>query len=158
MRTISYTCAHCATGFAISSRHPRVGARAFCSHACYSANKRVGYINSGGYRAFDIGGKQVTEHRLVAEQTLGRCLLPGEDVHHINGDKLDNRPENLAVLPKSQHSLEHFPLGWSFEAAQSLKAEGLTLQQIGDKFGVTPQAIHSAFKVRGLTRSYRTRR
>lgn len=48
-------------------------------------------------------GKCVRVHRLVAAQTLGRPLRPGEVVHHLDGDSGNNAPENLAVLPSQRH-------------------------------------------------------
>lgn len=49
------------------------------------------------------------EHRVVAEEKLGRPLRSGEIVHHLDGDIHNNDPENLHVTTQGEHIRIHKP-------------------------------------------------
>lgn len=73
-------------------------------------------VASNGYVLVRVGAEHhlsdvrgyAYEHRLVAESKLGRRLLPGEQVHHIDNNKLNNDPTNLEVVAgAAEHRLRH---------------------------------------------------
>jgi endogenous inhibitor of DNA gyrase (YacG/DUF329 family) len=85
----------------------------FCSKDCYVAKQQRGepiHIDSSGYMLVFVGvgypgamkSGHILEHRKVMQEILGRELLSTENVHHINGQRADNRPANLELWSVSQ--------------------------------------------------------
>lgn len=121
-------CLRCDRHFDIPGHRYNSGRGRFCTRKCaasYSMSRRVGAKNPSwkGGRTKDSEGYikiwaknhpncdyngYVMEHRLVMEKELGRYLTKDEIVHHINGIRDDNRPNNLAVMLKRNHGHHTF--------------------------------------------------
>lgn len=127
---IQSTCDECGSQF-FERKHKAKGKKGgsgkhFCSRACASKstvrnqdlshliphrfvkgqtpiNFKGGCLRKDGYRK--VGN--VLEHRLVMGNFLGRPLERSEIIHHVNGDKADNRIENLEVMSQAEHITLH---------------------------------------------------
>ena len=98
----------------------------------------------------------VYEHRLVMEAALGRYLEPWEKVHHINGNPLDNRVENLVVLTHKTHLRNHVSQTAKWELLddkQWLEEKfrgGHTAKQIAKIVGCTDAPVRQSLERFGI--------
>ena len=74
----------------------------FCSPDCCLAYRHKAGETAPNHR---VDGEVV--YRTIAEQKIGRSLLPTEEIHHIDGNHMNNDPDNLMVLSKAEHSRIH---------------------------------------------------
>lgn len=123
-------CLFCNKKFKITSDQFKKGWGNFCSRSCAikfrlpSMHKHFNFNYKqeskhhnwkGGYSKHSEGyilkridkNKYQFEHRYVMEQILGRKLKRSECVHHINHIRTDNRPENLEILSRSEHTIKY---------------------------------------------------
>lgn len=113
-------------------------------------------IHSQGYRIVLAPGHpnadqygRIYEHRLVASASLGRPLADGESVHHKNGDRTDNRPENLEVFAShADHMAVHREertkwKPWQDEALVKGREMEYSAREIGKVVGMTTTAVYN---------------
>ncbi len=68
-----------------------------------STNRR----EKNGYIQIKIEGDWKWLHRVIAKEKMGDEIIEGFEVHHIDGDKQNNHPDNLKVLSKEEHKALH---------------------------------------------------
>lgn len=94
---VTFKCQQC--GAETQRKRHEVKGRRFCSSKCWSASVGDGrHHTKRGYVRICVGGvPDIAEHRHVMEKKIGRKLRAGEIVHHKNGIRSDNSPDNLEL-------------------------------------------------------------
>lgn len=146
----TYTCARCGVEFQRwPSQRREEQAKHFCSGNCRAASRVYAkgadhpqwkggtYVSSWGYeyeldrgrRGADGDYAYIAVHIRVAQEKLGRPLIKGEHVHHLDGNKRNNSPDNLLVLGSIAHKKLHHFYGSQFQEEHAEKGDLLAITQ-----------------------------
>lgn len=81
--------------------------RKCCSPRC---GRRIHYkdVRAARYEKVLVNGRERYTHRAIVESILGRSLDRKEIVHHKDGDRTNNHPDNLEIMSQSAHAALHF--------------------------------------------------
>ena len=111
---VTIVCKICGNSFYV--RRSRANTAKYCCYRCHQIGEgRKGGRVIGLRMTAEAKGKSYPKrlgshyHRQVAELAMGRPLAEGEIVHHKDGNKLNNVPENLEVMTQSEHMKRHLP-------------------------------------------------
>lgn len=97
-----------------------------------AAKEGATYVcSTWGYVMERHQGKWVRQHRLVMERFLKRPLLRVEVVHHKNGEKTDNRLENLELMTPADHTRKH-ALGLKHSSETREKLRAVAVRRVAD--------------------------
>ena len=102
----SRLCKHCSDQANIRTAIKYIKPRPYMARRWVTTDGYVTVNLPRGHRFVEMTtgeGRVILEHRLVMAYKLDRFLMPHEVVHHLNGIRSDNRPDNLVVTDKSNH-------------------------------------------------------
>lgn len=112
------------------------------------------------YPTIQVNKKQWRVHRAIMEQHIGRSLLSNELVHHKNGDKHDNRIDNLEIVTREEHKKLHPEIGVKTQLKQKhyfnkddllkFRLSGLSTHKISEIYGCSQPTIWRALKKYGI--------
>lgn len=173
----------CLTCGAVSLVHitrARRGGGRYCSCPCAGKRNRLGSNNPNwrggrikgpegrivvyapGHPGANLfGGSHILEYRLLIEKKIGRHLRSDEIVHHVNGDKHDNRLSNLQVMSRADHAREHFigcrrpdKMKFSDAVVRSARREvaaGATQVTVAKKYGMAEGTLSKIIRNKART-------
>lgn len=145
-------CHHCGSEFQRQLNQIKRSKFLFCSPKCKSDNPDFNALagkTRGDAQRFGGAGKTYVKmngrhmHRVIAEEKLGRPLLPKEVVHHIDGNRRNNDPENLEITTQSAHIRIHLP------AMRKIKEERGT-NACGETSGMSKLTNSDVLEIRAL--------
>lgn len=108
------------------------------------------YITRDGYRVlrWKIGRREYVEQ--LEHRIRNGVVVDAQHVHHRNGDKLDNRPENLEFISARDHQSHHHPRSTDRAEVVRLYLSGLSTPMVAERLGTFPGNVSRILAESGI--------